>query len=66
MATALEASAHLPPALQVGAGQIAGVLAAHDLAVERYSPKVAIRSQYAMLVAMIAFTVGGLSLLLGA
>src|SRR5215208_6716754 len=28
MATALEASAHLPPALQVGAGQIAGVLAA--------------------------------------
>lgn len=55
--------------VQVGAivvGHVAGVIAAHDRAVERYSERVAVRSQYPLLAVMIAYTVGGLFLLLNA
>ncbi len=55
--------------IQVGAiviGHIGGVTAAHDRAVELYPEKVAVRSQYPMLGVMIAYTVGGLLLLLNA
>ncbi len=55
--------------VQVGAivtGHVAGVIAAHDRAVEIYPPKVAVRSQYPLLGVMIAYTVGGLLLLLNA
>ena len=47
-------------------GHVAGVVAAHDRAVELYPEKVAARSQYPMLGVMIAYTVGGLLLLLNA
>jgi len=46
-------------------GHILGVIVAHDIAVERYPPRLALRSQYPMLAAMIAYTVIGLLLLLG-
>jgi hypothetical protein len=55
--------------VQVGAiviGHIAGVVVAHDLAVEDLPVRQAVRSQYAMLAVMIAYTIGGLALLLGA
>ncbi|MDZ7673888.1 MAG: hypothetical protein U5K30_02295 [Acidimicrobiales bacterium] len=48
------------------AGHVGGVIAAHDRAVELYPPRVAVRSQYPMLGVMIAYTVGGLLLLLNA
>jgi hypothetical protein len=47
-------------------GHIAGVVVAHDLAVEDLPVRQAVRSQYAMLAVMIAYTIGGLALLLGA
>jgi hypothetical protein len=47
-------------------GHVCGVIAAHDRAVELYPEKVAVRSQYPMLGVMIAYTVGGLLLLLNA
>lgn len=47
-------------------GHVCGVTAAHDRAVELYPEKVAVRSQYPMLGVMIAYTVGGLLLLLNA
>lgn len=47
-------------------GHVAGVIAAHDRAVERYPERVAVRSQYPLLAVMIAYTVGGLFLLLNA
>ena len=47
-------------------GHIAGVAAAHDRALERYPAPLALRSQYPMLAVMIAYTIGGLLLLLGA
>ena len=47
-------------------GHIAGVTAAHDRAVELYPERVAARSQYPMLAVMVAYTVGGLLLLLNA
>lgn len=50
----------------IALGHIAGVAAAHDRALERYPPRLAVRSQYPMLAVMIAYTVGGLLLLLGA
>ncbi len=47
-------------------GHVCGVIAAHDRAVELYPEKVAVRSQYPMLAVMVAYTVGGLLLLLNA
>lgn len=55
--------------VQVGAivgGHVAGVVAAHDRSVELFPEKIAVRSQYPMLAVMIAYTVGGLLLLLNA
>ncbi len=55
--------------VQVGAiviGHVAGVIAAHDRAVELYPERVAVRSQYPLLGVMIGYTVGGLLLLLNA
>ena len=55
--------------VQVGAivaGHVAGVVVAHDLAVEDMPARRAVRSQYPMLAVMILYTVGGLALLLGA
>ncbi len=49
----------------IAAGHILAVIAAHDRAVERYRPGLAVRSQYPMLAAMIAYTIAGLLLLLG-
>ena len=54
--------------VQAGAivvGHVSGVVVAHDRAVERYRPKLAVRSQYPLLAVMIAYTVGGLAILLG-
>ncbi len=47
-------------------GHVAGVVAAHDRAVERYPHDRAVRSQYPLLAVMVAYTVGGLLLLLNA
>jgi hypothetical protein len=53
--------------VQVGVlviGHVCGLLLAHDRAVALYdSPRTAIRTQYAMLALMVAYTVGGLWLL---
>jgi hypothetical protein len=46
-------------------GHVAGVVLAHDRALALFPKAVATRSQYPLLVAMVAFTVGGLALLLG-
>lgn len=54
--------------VQAGAivvGHVAGVIAAHDRAVELWPRRVAERTQYPMLAVMIAYTVGGLAILLG-
>ena len=54
--------------VQVGvivAGHVAGVVLAHDRALALFPKAVATTSQYPLLVAMVAFTVGGLALLLG-
>ncbi len=54
--------------VQVGAivlGHVAGVVLAHDRAVSLYPGKVATRTQYPMLAAMVAYTVGALVILLG-
>jgi len=48
-------------------GHVSGVVTAHDKAVERHrSARVATRSQWPLVGAMVAYTVGGLGLLLGA
>ena len=56
--------------VQAGAivvGHVSGVVAAHDRAVERHrSAKLAGRSQWPLVAAMVLYTVGGLGLLLGA
>ena len=49
----------------IAAGHVLGVITAHDRAVERFPPRLAVRSQYPMLAAMVFYTVGGLFLLLG-
>ena len=49
----------------IALGHMVAVLVAHDRALERFPPEMAVRSQYPMLAAMIAFTIGGLLLLLG-
>lgn len=46
-------------------GHVAGVVLAHDRAVQRLGPQEAPRSQYPLLVAMVVYTVGGLALLFG-
>lgn len=54
--------------VQAGAivvGHVAGVVAAHDRSVELWPRRVAERTQYPMLAVMIAYTVGGLAILLG-
>ncbi|MDQ3931358.1 MAG: fenitrothion hydrolase, partial [Actinomycetota bacterium] len=54
--------------VQAGAivlGHVAGVTLAHDRAVARFSGKLAMRSQYALVAAMVLYTIGGLVLLLG-
>jgi hypothetical protein len=45
-------------------GHLAGVVLAHDRAVARFKPKLATRSQYPLLAVMVAYTAGGLFLLL--
>jgi len=46
------------------AGHLAGVVMAHDRAVGSFSKKLATRSQYPLLAVMVAYTAGGLVLLL--
>lgn len=53
-------------ALGIVVGHIAAVIVAHDRAMERYSTRDAARSQYAMLFAMVIYSVLGLWLLLNA
>ncbi|MDH4178736.1 MAG: hypothetical protein OEV72_14295, partial [Thermoleophilia bacterium] len=50
----------------VVAGHVAGVVVAHDRAVQRYPAGVATRSQIPMVLAMVGFTIAALLLLLGA
>jgi hypothetical protein len=55
--------------VQAGAivlGHVSGVVAAHDRAVERHPSKLAGRSQWPLVAAMVLYTVGALGLLLGA
>jgi hypothetical protein len=52
--------------LAIAVGHVLAVAAAHDRAISRYHHHVAVRSQYPMLGVMIAYTVAGLFLLLGA
>jgi hypothetical protein len=52
--------------IQVGAlvaGHVAGLAVAHDRAVALFPPRAALRSQYALLVLMVAYTVTGMWLL---
>jgi hypothetical protein len=54
--------------VQVGAivaGHVAGVVLAHDRAIADFPPKVAMRTQYALLAIMVMLTIGGLILLSG-
>ena len=50
----------------IAVGHVLAVAVAHDRAVERWPRRLAMRSQYPMLAVMIAYTVIGLFLLLGA
>jgi hypothetical protein len=52
-------------AAAIVAGHVAGVVLAHDRAIALFGRERASRSQYPLLAAMVAFTVGGLALLLG-
>jgi hypothetical protein len=52
-------------AASIVAGHIGGVVLAHDRALALFARRDATRSQYPLLLAMIAYTVGGLALLLG-
>ena len=52
-------------AAAIVAGHVAGVVLAHDRAIALFGKQQASRSQYPLLAAMVAFTVGGLALLLG-
>ncbi len=49
----------------IAVGHVLAVALAHDIALERWPNKLAMRSQYPMLAAMIAYTIAGLLLLLG-
>jgi hypothetical protein len=46
-------------------GHVLGVVAAHDRAVTLFKGRAAVRSQYPLLVVMVAYTLGGVALLLG-
>ena len=48
------------------AGHVAGVAVAHDRALARFPSRVAARSQYPLVAAMVLYSVGGLALLMGA
>ena len=50
----------------IAVGHVLAVAVAHDFAVDRWPRRSAVRSQYPMLAVMIAYTVAGLLLLLGA
>lgn len=53
---------------QIGAivvGHVLGVVAAHDRAVTLFQGRAAIRGQYPLLAVMVAYTLGGVALLLG-
>ena len=50
----------------IAVGHVLSVAVAHDRAVDRWPRRLALRSQYPMLAVMIAYTVVGLILLLGA
>ncbi len=56
----------LVQALTTVGGHLAGVVLAHDKAVSRFKPRHALRSQYGLLVMMLAFTIAGIFLLLNA
>ena len=45
------------------AGHVAGLAVAHDRAITLFPARAALRSQYALLVLMVAYTLGGLWLL---
>jgi hypothetical protein len=47
------------------AGHIGGVILAHDRAIAVYTPRVALRTQYALLAVMVVFTATGLLILSG-
>ena len=47
------------------AGHLGGVFLAHDRSIESWRPSVALRSQYPLLVVMVAYTVAGLVLMTG-
>ena len=49
----------------IAVGHVLAVAAAHDRAIDRYRREMALRSQYPMLMVMVAYTVIGLLLLLG-
>ena len=51
--------------LAIVVGHVAGVVIAHDRALVLFDKRLATRSQYPLLAAMVLFTVGGLYLLLG-
>jgi hypothetical protein len=46
-------------------GHVGGVVLAHDRAIARFPPRVALRTQYALLAVMVLFTVTGLLILSG-
>ena len=47
------------------AGHVLGVIAAHDRAVQLFRGRAAVRGQYPLLAVMVAYTLGGVALLLG-
>lgn len=54
---------------QIGAivvGHVLGVVAAHDRAVSLFNGRAAVQGQYPLLAVMVAYTLGGVALLLGA
>lgn len=54
--------------VQIGgivAGHVLGVVAAHDRAISLFKGRAAVRGQYPLLAVMVAYTLGGVALLLG-
>ena len=54
--------------VQIGgivAGHVLGVIAAHDRAISLFKGRAAVRGQYPLLAVMVAYTLGGVALLLG-
>ena len=56
----------LVQAITTVVGHLVGVVMAHDKSVARFTPRNALRSQYGLLVMMLAFTITGIFLLLNA